>query len=562
MAELERKIDALTATLAAREANAYEGVQPDQLKAESTSPYVQHRSPQQVNKRLSATQPSPHKRQDRPNEGSDKRRRLSKINTDRLQDPTVLAAANSSDINNHIPTPSSDPEGRGSIYNQKKAETFDHADIDVRIDEILDRTTADRLFNRYVNDVVPRFPAVPFPPGTDPNVVRKEKPILFLAILSSTSFGTGVSHAAQKQLEAELRDVFAKAMWKHGEKSLELVQALQVATLWYRPPANFEQHMFYQMVHMSAIMAIDIGIGKRMSPWRRKWFGGDPPPTRRPHFYDSIEAKRAWVVCYFLCISITMILRRPILVRHTDYMKECIEILETSPDALPSDKILCQHVRIAHICEHISTQFAMDDPAVNYTVSENHVEVGIKNYEDQLAVIRARGTNDYALRLADHVANLYLHEIALHSQSNVDDFKGPWIQETFKTAVGDTVLGPEHIRALTACQQSCKNILDTFISYDFEVIYVLPVIFSKFTHSRTCTRISPLMLIYSRRPRHLRCRCHHQALHRSKFAGRNRNRHQEGRSSGGAIPRQIAESFQARHDAGCIIATCQVPVGD
>jgi hypothetical protein len=501
VAELERKIDALTATLAAREASVYDGgIQLDQLKAGSSSPYAQHRSPQfTTDSRLLATAPSPQvtRQEIRPNEGSDKRRRLSKINTERLvsppiplghaattahADPYKTAVAN--DSNNPIPTPSSDPEGlsRGSIYNQKKAETFDHADIDQRIDDILDRTTADRLFTRYVNDVVPRFPAVPFPPGTDPSIIRKEKPVLFLAILSSTSFGTGVSHQAQKKLEAELRDVFAKAMWKHGEKSLELVQALHVATLWYRPPANFEQHMFYQMVHMSAVMAIDIGIGKRMSPWRRKWFGGDPPPVKRPHFYDSIEAKRAWVVCYFLCISITMILRRPILVRFTPYLKECIEILETSEDALPSDKILCQHVRIAHICEDIATQFAMDDPAINYTVTDHNVTFGIKHYAAALSDIRSsssEASRDYTIRLADHVTNLYMHEIALHSQSNVDDFKGPWIQETFKTSVGDTVLGPEHIRALTACQQSCRDILDTFLSYEFEVTYVLPVIFSE-----------------------------------------------------------------------------------
>jgi hypothetical protein len=415
-----------------------------------------------------------------------------------------------------MPTPSSDPEGRGSIYNQKKAQTFDHADIDQKINDILDPDTAERLFDRYVNLVVPRFPAVPFPTGTKASVVRKEKPILFLAILSSTSFGTGVSDQAQKKLEAELRDVFAKALWKHGEKSLELVQALHVATLWYRPPANFEQHMFYQMVHMSAVMAIDIGIGKRMSPWRQKWFGGDPPPRRIPHFYDSIEAKRAWVVCYFLCISITMILRRPILVRFTDYMKDCIEILETSEDALPSDKMLCQHVRIAHICEDIATQFAMDDPAINYTVTDRNVTFGIKHYEKALAEIEVTGSQDYALRLTGHVTNLYLHEIALHSQSNVDDFKGPWIQETFKTSVGDTVLGPEHIRALTACQQSCRDILDTFLSYDFEVIYVLPVIFSEclIFLLDTCPRPRLMILINSRREGHLCCCSDHQTVYR------------------------------------------------
>ena len=41
--------------------------------------------------------------------------------------------------------------------------------------------------------------------------------------------------------------------------------------MWYRPPANFDQHMFYQMVHTATIMAVDIGIGKRQSSWRKRY---------------------------------------------------------------------------------------------------------------------------------------------------------------------------------------------------------------------------------------------------------------------------------------------------
>lgn len=87
VAELERKIDALTATLAAREASVYEGgIELDRLKAESASPYA-HRSPQyQPDPRLLGTEAvsPPMSRQGiRPNEGSDKRRRLDKIDTHR-----------------------------------------------------------------------------------------------------------------------------------------------------------------------------------------------------------------------------------------------------------------------------------------------------------------------------------------------------------------------------------------------------------------------------------------------------------------------------------------------
>jgi hypothetical protein len=41
-------------------------------------------------------------------------------------------------------------------------------------------------------------------------------------------------------------------------------------------------------------------------------------------------------------------------------MDECLEVLETSPVALPSDRLLCQHIRLQHITEefvmHLSTE--------------------------------------------------------------------------------------------------------------------------------------------------------------------------------------------------------------
>jgi hypothetical protein len=167
-------------------------------------------------------------------------------------------------------------------------------------------------------------------------------------------------------------------------------------------------------------------------------------------------------------------------------MNECLEALETSDKALPSDKILCQHVRLAKISEEIAIQFAMDDPAINLSIIDGKVTYGIKRHEKDLADLRARNLTDPALQLSSHVTNLYLHEIALHSQSNVDDFKAPFTEETFKTSVGQAVLGPNHVDALMECENSCRNIIETFLSIDFDSLFVLPVIF--------CKSIAPLYL--------------------------------------------------------------------
>jgi hypothetical protein len=57
--------------------------------------------------------------------------------------------------------------------------------------------------------------------------------------------------------------------------------------------------------------------------------------------------------------STSMSLRDPNVMRWTRLMDECLEALENSPAALPSDKVLCRHIRLQHITE----EFAMHSSA-------------------------------------------------------------------------------------------------------------------------------------------------------------------------------------------------------
>ena len=65
-------------------------------------------------------------------------------------------------------------------------------------------------------------------------------------------------------------------------------------------------------------------------------------------------------------------------------MEECVEVLESSPDALHSDRVLCQHVKLQHINEDIGYQFSMDDPLASITISDKRVQTALKAFEKQL----------------------------------------------------------------------------------------------------------------------------------------------------------------------------------
>lgn len=262
---------------------------------------------------------------------------------------------------------------------------------------VITAETATQLFNRYVNDMAPHMPSVVFPPGTTAADVRKSKPTLFLAILSA---GASTDHADfQKMFTREVMQIYADRIICHGEKTLELIQALLVSTIWYWPPEHFEELNFYQLIHLAAVMAIDIGINKKNKPSKGpKSMAGlwKDHAWRRTALPDasSIEARRSWLSCYFLCCNAAMGLRRPNLVKWTSYMGECIEELEASPEAAPSDIVLCQWVRSQHIMEEVGTQFSMDDAFAVVSIADAKVQYALKGFERDLQRWRNQVPNE------------------------------------------------------------------------------------------------------------------------------------------------------------------------
>ena len=65
-------------------------------------------------------------------------------------------------------------------------------------------------------------------------------------------------------------------------------------------------------------------------------------------------------------------------------MAESVEILESSPDAAPTDKFLCQWVRNQRIAEEIGVQFQMDDPCATVNIADSKVQYALKGFERDL----------------------------------------------------------------------------------------------------------------------------------------------------------------------------------
>lgn len=119
-----------------------------------------------------------------------------------------------------------------------------------------------------MNNIHPIVPVVVFPDGITAAEVRRRKPALFLAILSA---GPGqLPLETQQAMATCLMVLFSEWIILKGEKSLDLIQALQVATLWYSPPGKLTQLNFFLLQNLAGVMAIDLGLNKqRRLHWKR-----------------------------------------------------------------------------------------------------------------------------------------------------------------------------------------------------------------------------------------------------------------------------------------------------
>ena len=71
-----------------------------------------------------------------------------------------------------------------------------------------------------------------------------------------------------------------------------------------------------------------------------------------------------------------------------------------------------------------------------------------------------------------------MHEIAMHINHNVDDFRAPFTEESIRAASGQwDVLSPAHSSALCECLQSVRGVLGTFFEFDIATIRALPIFY-------------------------------------------------------------------------------------
>ncbi|PGH13476.1 hypothetical protein AJ79_03606 [Helicocarpus griseus UAMH5409] len=344
--------------------------------------------------------------------------------------------------------------------------------IETGISRLISTRTAKAIFDCYCVELVEIFPAVLLGPGTLAAELRASKRILFLAVLAIGSDSI-CDVDTQKRLRRLLARVLSHCILNKDEYTVELVQSLIVSALWHQPsdsiPGEASMNM-PQLCHAAANIAIYIGLDKQSL-------------VRSQNFLQTadIEARRTWLGCYYICANAAMPSQHPGLLCWNQYMDECVETLETSALALPSDKHFCKHVRLQRATdEHSRSMFASHFFQPGAT-SKSIIADTLSDFERQFAApdnLAPSRTSNVATQLLYHSSTLYLHEVAATIDCDTDgmnfaleEVQGTDLPQFYATFATDSS------STSSAYIESAHSVISSFTSLDLRAIRALPTIF-------------------------------------------------------------------------------------
>ena len=143
---------------------------------------------------------------------------------------------------------------------KRRLDEDSHDRLALELDAVVPQELQKRVLKKYLDDITPVFPLVPITDETDYDALRKSRPFLLQAVTFIASPGI-IPIEMQEEVSKVIMSAFASATIADGKKSMDLVQALQVASLWYRAPKHHAHVAVFQLIQLAAGIAEDLGIG-------------------------------------------------------------------------------------------------------------------------------------------------------------------------------------------------------------------------------------------------------------------------------------------------------------
>ena len=327
----------------------------------------------------------------------------------------------------------------------------------------------------YARQNVSTLPLVPIE-SAELQSLRKRCPILLLSILAFPTAGI-IQGDVQRQLVEKAMQVLATSFIGAGYRSLELVKALVVATIWFRGYSKAGQGVVHQLVQTAVNVAVDIGIcGQKQTCVLTYDLWKDEHLT-------SLDARRTWLACFLASSSISTVMRRPDTNHWAPYHESCLQHLLTASDSLPSDRLLYHIVYAEKLCHRVTSRLSLLDAMVYKDVNETATKVCVSELRQEIEDWQAQIPEDVrsaSLDFGRYAALIYLNELILHTPTNKSTFASPFLPDNIRPDdFAAPIVTVDHVSSLYAILDACHAALDLALGLDSMLTFSLsPIMYT------------------------------------------------------------------------------------
>lgn len=279
-----------------------------------------------------------------------------------------------------------------------------------------------------------------------------ELPFLFNAVMSVSNsiFGSDDVDRALR-IDNEATRLVAIEVLVSGTKSVDLIKSLLLLSLWYNSPELFQNRRYHLLNSLAVTLLHDVGIISRPCFSFRN---GAVTLDKRKE--DNLEYNSLVLILYFTSVNFSLILRRAIYVRWTQYVEECCVKLESS--GIRKYEKLALFCRLNNLLERIHhmvhNQESETGLASKYVVTELHRQL--------LHLHGKMDLSDMACCSYFYSIEAYLHEPILRELDYSNGAK----------------LSAHTISLVGKCTTSCLRAIEQFTSMATDAIATVPLFYS------------------------------------------------------------------------------------
>lgn len=244
-------------------------------------------------------------------------------------------------------------------------------------------------------------------------------------------------------------------------RTVELVQAILIASFWYRPPKNQIHIAIDRHLNLAVSIAEELGISSSESAL-------SIASADQGESISSSDAWRTWSLCYLLSAGLSSCLRISPKVLWNSDLEMKLSSLEYSRDLVKTDILLCQFVRAERLCQQIIMEAGYNGSGLILDVTDDTRMRWMQNLITDRKAQVFSSLKCPSLTLYNDFATLFLHECILHTPTNDRSFAAPYVAERLSMAdFPAPIVTSHHINSLYTLRDTWSAFSHNTFSFPF-----------------------------------------------------------------------------------------------